>query len=187
MTFTVRARADAIATFRFISVDLMETLAGWVPTTPELEVKVLFGRHLWELAQHADAFGRRTAELRLGPQVSRDPAPSFRASLNDLRASTDTAGRVAAFYDDALSWLEALYRDYLARTDGLLDEPSVRILERALTDLTRLRHEANELRREQPEIGVPRRSSDGKERPVLSLDAVIQFRSEQVGAESSPP
>jgi len=185
MTFTVRARADAIATFRFISVSLMETLARWVPTTPELEVKVLFGRHLWELAQHADAFGRRTAELRLGPQVSRDPAPGFLAFLTTLRATTETAGRIAKFYDGALSRLESLYRDYLTRTDGLLDEPSVRILERALSDLTRLRHEAAEVRRERPEIGTVERSPDGTE-PSPSLDAVVQFRSEQVGAESSP-
>ncbi len=187
MTFTVRARADAIATFRFISVSLMETLARWVPTTPELEAKVLFGRHLWELAQHADAFGRRTAELRLGPHVSRDPAPGFLAFLTTLRSTTETAGRVAEFYDGALPRLESLYRDYLARTDGLLDEPSVRILERALIDLTRLRHEAAEVRRERPEIGTAERSPDGREPSTPSLDAVVQFRSEQVGVESSPP
>ncbi|KPK05001.1 MAG: hypothetical protein AMS20_07585, partial [Gemmatimonas sp. SG8_28] len=61
MTMSVRERADWIATFRFISVNLMETLARWVPNTPEMEVKLLFGRHLWEFAQHADAFGKRTA------------------------------------------------------------------------------------------------------------------------------
>lgn len=183
MTLTVRARADAIATFRFMSVNLMETLARWVPTTPELEVKVLFGRHLWELAQHADAFGRRTAELRLGPHVSRDPVPAVRAGLNALAATTDTHGRLAGCYNGLVPQLESLYRDYLSRTDGLLDEPSVRILERALTDLARLRREADDLRRERPDINT---AGDGA--PALaagSLDRVVQFRPEQSAAEPS--
>jgi hypothetical protein len=42
-----RDRADTIATFRWVSVHLMEMLARWVPSTPELEVKILFGRHIW--------------------------------------------------------------------------------------------------------------------------------------------
>jgi hypothetical protein len=179
MTLTVRARADAIATFRFTSVVLMETLARWVPTTPELEVKVLFGRHLWDFAQHADAFGRRTAELRLGPQVSRDPAPAFRAILSNLAATSDSAGRLAGFYEAMLSQVESLYREYLSRTDGLLDEPSVRILERTLADVARLRREAADVRRERPELS----SASASPAPAAALDAVVQFRPEQVGAE----
>ena len=49
----------AIATFRFVSVQLMETVAAWTPTTPEMEVKVLLGRHIWDFAQQADALGNR--------------------------------------------------------------------------------------------------------------------------------
>jgi hypothetical protein len=177
MTLTVRARADAVATFRFVSVYLMETLARWVPTTPELEVKVLFGRHLWELAQHADAFGRRTAELRLGPHASREPVTAFQQTLKRFAATAETAARVDGFYAGAVPLLEALYRDYLARTDALLDEPSVRVLERALADLARLQREREELRRERPEIalsdpGGPQRLA----RAAQTLDAVVDFR-----------
>ncbi len=179
MTLPVRARADAIATFRYISVYLMETLARWVPTTPELEVKVLFGRHLWELAQHADAFGRRTAELRLGPQVSRDPTPAFQTSLNDLASTSDTGSRLAGFYDGMMSQLESLYRTYLSRTDSLLDEPSVRIIDRALTDFARLRREADDVVRERSEIGARSASPLA----ATALEGVVQFRPESAGAE----
>src|SRR5205823_5337431 len=52
MSLSVQQRAEFVATFRFIQVFLMETIARWVPQTPEMEVKVLFGRHIWELADH---------------------------------------------------------------------------------------------------------------------------------------
>jgi hypothetical protein len=175
MALSVRERADAIATFRFWSVFLMETLARWVPTTPELEVKVLFGRHLWDFAQHADAFGKRTAELRLGLHASRKPAPVFQAVLERLRDSRATTERVEGMYGGLVPSLEALYRDYLARTDTLLDEPSVRILERALMDLGRLRREREDLRKDRPEIDLPRGASPFRIEPA-SIDGVVEFR-----------
>ena len=172
MSLDVRARADAIATFRFISVSFMETLARWVPTTPELEVKVLFGRHLWDFAQHADAFGKRTAELRLGPQVSRAPLPAFRGVLDGAAAVTDTKQRVEGFYGGLMTSLEALYRAYLSETDALLDEPSVRILDHVLADCARLRAERDELARERLELKASR-GGDG--RPPKLAD-VVDFR-----------
>ena len=52
---TVKERGQFVATLRYVHVSLMETLAAWVPTTPEMEVKLLFGEHIWDVAQHADA------------------------------------------------------------------------------------------------------------------------------------
>ena len=59
MNLTVQQRGDNVATFRWIEVRLMETLAAWVPTTPEMEVKLVFGAHIWDTAQHADMLGKR--------------------------------------------------------------------------------------------------------------------------------
>ena len=50
MALILREKAEYLATLRWLEVFLMETLARWVPTTPEMEVKVLFGRHLWDAA-----------------------------------------------------------------------------------------------------------------------------------------
>ena len=58
-----------LATFRYVAVFLMETAARWTPLTPELEVKLLFGRHLWEFAQHADMLGQRTARAARRPAL----------------------------------------------------------------------------------------------------------------------
>ena len=44
MGYSVQEKAECIGTFRWIEVRLMEMLASWVPTTPEMEIKILFGK-----------------------------------------------------------------------------------------------------------------------------------------------
>lgn len=173
MGISVRDRADTVATFRFINVYLMETLAGWVPTTPEMEVKVLFGRHLWDLAQHADAFGKRTGELRLGLHASRQPVSDFMAVLKRVSSAEDTSERVDGFYAAITSVLQRLYGRYLDETDLLMDEPTVRIVERAMADLTRMCREREELRKERPEIAL---ADDGwVQQLTTTADAGAEF------------
>src|SRR5262245_2806833 len=52
---SVKERGHFVATMRSAHVSLMETMAAWVPTTPEMEVKLLLGEHIWDMAQHADS------------------------------------------------------------------------------------------------------------------------------------
>ncbi|MGE0355023.1 MAG: hypothetical protein AB7Q69_17560 [Gemmatimonadales bacterium] len=152
MGLSIRDRADLIATFRYVSVYLMETLARWVPTTPELEVKVVFGRHIWEFAQHADALGKRTAELRAPLHNNRRPVDAYAALLEELDASSATAERVRGLYEAAIPDLERRYTAYLEATNPLLDEPSVRVIDRILRELPRLRSEAAGVLQARPDV-----------------------------------
>lgn len=136
---TIRQKGDRVGTFRFISVYLMETLARWIPTTPELEAKVFFGRQVWDFAQHADWLGRRTGELRSPMQWSLQPADGYLKVLQTMAGATGTMERLTGFHDGLLPDLAERYRDYIARTDPLNDEPTVRILERILFDFERIR------------------------------------------------
>ena len=152
MNLNVKQRGDFVATFRWIEVRLMEMLAAWVPTTPELEAKLVLGAHIWEAAQHADILGRRANELRLPLHDSLEPAPAYVAWLAEVGAVTDTAKRIAGFYDGILHGLDARYRDYVDRVDVLLDAPTVRIVERISTDIARMVRESQELREEVPAV-----------------------------------
>jgi hypothetical protein len=152
MGFTIRQKADRMGGFRFVSVYLMETLASWVPTTPELEAKVLFGRHVWDFAQHADQLGRRTGELRAPLQYSHPPTRGYQRVLETLAGATGTLERVAGFYDGFLPDLERRYRAHLAAIDQIDDEPSVRIIERILFDFPRLQREREAFARERPDL-----------------------------------
>lgn len=152
MDMTVRQRADWVATFRYTSVFMMETLARWVPTTAEMEVKLLFGRHLWEFAQHADAFGKRAAALRVALHTSRAPAAAFQRVLQRFATARSAADRMDALYDGVIPTLSGVYAGYIDETDHLMDEASVRILERAIADFGRMRRDRDALRAERPDI-----------------------------------
>lgn len=148
MTATVQDRCRAIATFRHISVTLMETIARWTPTTPEMEAKVMFGRHIWDFAQHADALGKRTFELRQPEHYTLRPAADYDALLQQASKAEGTSERVAAVYEGLIPGLVGRVKVYLAAADPILDQPSIVILERIVRDLERHRLEAAELQRE---------------------------------------
>jgi hypothetical protein len=128
----------------------METLAAWVPTTPEMEVKLLLGEHIWDTAQHADALGKRTFELRMPLQHSLRPVEAYVDFLVELAVIGPTPQRLAAIYDVLLLALATRYQRYLAQTDALSDAPTVRILERYLTDMARMVEAGRVLRQELP-------------------------------------
>ena len=170
MSFDVRERGRHVATFRFVFVRLMETAAAWTPTTPEMEAKVLFGRHIWDFAQAADALGKRTFELRLPAQHSLAPAEAFAAALGELAALTPTPERLAGLYDHVLPDLERRLRAYLDAVDRLLDGPTVVIVERLLAELSRERSEADTLRRT---LGIPAGSCDALARALAGSGPIV--------------
>jgi hypothetical protein len=154
MGLILREKAEYLATFRWLEVFLMEMLARWVPTTPEMEVKVLMGRHIWDAAQHADALGKRTFELRAPLHYTLTPLAPYLQTMNELASVEDTAGRVQAVYDVILPGLAARYKEYLQNSDSLLDEPSFRVIEGILSAYARMRRESEDVRSELTEILV---------------------------------
>jgi hypothetical protein len=148
VTLTVNDRARAVGMFRFIEVRLMEIAAAWTPTTPEMEVKVMFGRHIFDFAQHADSLGKRTFELRQPAHYTLRPEDDFASKLEALAKRSTSADRIAGMYDDVLPALERRYGDYVAATDPILDEPSLIIIHRILQDLARQRDQAKAVRAE---------------------------------------
>lgn len=167
MNLSVAVRGNLIATFRFVEVGLMEIVAAWTPTTPEMEVKILFGRHIWDFAQHADALGKRTFELRLPLQHSRPPQEGYRRVLDEVASLATTADRLAGLYDVVLPGLDDLYRNYLDTTDAVLDAPSREILDRIRTEEARQRAEAATLRNA---LGIPSGETVGLRQRWAALD-----------------
>lgn len=145
MRFTIKEKADYVGTLRATRVYLMETLAAWIPSVPEMEVKVLFGRHVWDMAQHADQLGKRTYELRAPLHYTLAPADGYQEFLQRAASAQQTCERIYVFYEVLLPSMEPRIHHYLASTDRLQDEPTVRILEGILRDDARLRDESHAL------------------------------------------
>ncbi len=112
-------------------------LGGWIALTPELDAKLLFGRHVWDCAQHADAWGRRLPELRSAAQQS-EPANDGVVALMALVQSAEGPGqtleRVTAIYRVLKPHLATVYERHLAVANPVYEPPTRRILERCLVE-----------------------------------------------------
>jgi hypothetical protein len=180
MGLTITQKADTLGTFRCVLVRLMETLAAWVPTSPEVEVKTLFGRHIWQLAQHADAIGNRTVELRAKLHYDRPPQPHYAAALRLVQEATRSGDRVAGFYQAVLPDLSSRFQEYLRNTDELLDAPTVEIIRRILADFDRMAGDHQQVRAQRPDIAADAAWLDGVTRRLAAAREFV------VGREGAP-
>lgn len=57
--------------YRFVEHELLRALAGWLPATPQMELKLLMGRLIWEDAQHVHQLYQRLREIQT--PAFRDP------------------------------------------------------------------------------------------------------------------
>lgn len=171
MITTVNERGRYISTFRYISVWMMETTARWTPITPQMEAKVVLGRHIWEYAQMADALGKRTFELRLPEQHSIEPVAAYDAVMKEVLKASTTADRIATFYDGFLPGFIARNKEYLSATDAILDEPSIVIIERNVQVMERQQVDAAGLQRELKLSSGAAAAMAAKEKAVASIVA----------------
>ncbi|HXH82533.1 MAG TPA: hypothetical protein VNN07_06340, partial [Candidatus Tectomicrobia bacterium] len=115
----------------------MRILGGWIALTPELDVKLLFGRHVWDCAQHADLWGRRLPELRAPAQTS-EPANAgvvrLLEFLDGLDGRDQSVERVTAVYRVLKPHLATVYERHLDVANPIYEPPTRRILERCVDE-----------------------------------------------------
>jgi hypothetical protein len=134
---SVDASAGRIRQYRWLEERLMRTLAGWIALTPELPVKLLFGRHVWDCAQHADLWGRRLPELRAAAHQGEPPNDGFArlvARIDGLQARHESIERVVAVYRVLKPHLIAAYESDLSGANPIYEPPTRRILVRCLDE-----------------------------------------------------
>src|SRR6476659_9254175 len=79
--FDVEESARRVGIYKWIEMRLFEALGGWVATVPELDVKLVLGRHCYHHAWHAELWHKRLPELR-----EMRPERLIRAPNTDLEA-----------------------------------------------------------------------------------------------------
>lgn len=129
-------------------VRVASVLALWAITTPEAELKTVFGRHLHWAVQAAERLRLRLAELAvdIDPRkiISHAAAEDFRA----CDAALTTADKVRALYDRVLPNMQASMADHARRTGIIADEPTIRILDELVVGVASIRAEAEMAYRE---------------------------------------
>ena len=83
--FTVRENSQRLANYRYLEIQLMEMIAGWCHTTPQIAFKATFGYHVYDHAQAADLLGERLEQLR-SSAVSTVPSSSPLLQVSTGRA-----------------------------------------------------------------------------------------------------
>jgi hypothetical protein len=135
--FSVEASARRIRHYRYAEERMMRALGGWIALTPELPAKLLFGRHVWDCAQHADAWGRRLPELRAPAQQSEPPNAGMVAFMDRLESRErpeETIERITGVYRVLKPHLIATYERHLAAANPVYEPPTLRILERCRSE-----------------------------------------------------
>src|SRR5262245_42866686 len=134
---SVDVSAAQIRRYRWLEERLMRTLGGWIALTPELPVKLLFGRHVWDCAQHADLWGRRLPELRSPAHRGEPPSEAFARlvdAVDGLQARDQSIERVTAVYRVLKPHLVSAYEAHLADANAVYEPPTRRILVRCLDE-----------------------------------------------------
>lgn len=135
--FVVEDSARLVRHYRYAAERMMRTLGGWIALTPELSAKLLMGRHVWDNAQHCDAWGRRLPELRASAQVSEPPNPAFVAFMDALESPErpeQTVERVVGVYRVLKPHLLSAYQAHLDQANAVYEPPTRRILVRCVED-----------------------------------------------------
>ncbi len=129
--------AKTVRHYRYAVERMTRILGGWIALTPELSAKLLMGRHVWDNAQHADAWGKRLPELRAAAQVSEPPNArlvAFMDALEDAETPEQTIERVVGVYLVLKPHLLATYEGHLASANAVYEPPTCRILARCIGD-----------------------------------------------------
>lgn len=139
--FSVDESARLCRNYRYACERMTRIMAGWIALTPELSAKLLLGRHVWDSAQHADAWGRRLPELRAHAQESEPANEAFVAFMDGIEAPDapgETVERLVGVYRVLKPHLLAVYLEHRARANPVYEPPTCRILSRCIDD--ELRH-----------------------------------------------
>jgi hypothetical protein len=109
---------------------LFEVLGGWVPTTPEPEVKLLLRAHSFRHAWHAELW----EDLLPAGTVAPEPDEALAAVLETTAAAKETLERLMGVYRVVLPALVAAYGECREAASPVSDGPLLRALGLMLVD-----------------------------------------------------
>jgi hypothetical protein len=139
--FSVDENVRRLLRFHWVERRLMQILVAHITSEPVWEVKCALALHQWQSAEHVEWLRRRISEMRNPvPRLDRPPeddptAPSLDAFLDQVDACAGAEELLFALYDFTYPALAEAYREHLRRTNPLVDHPTRRVLQFALTEV----------------------------------------------------
>jgi hypothetical protein len=137
--FGVEETARRVGNYKWAEMRLFEALGGWVATVPELDVKLVLGRHTWFHAEHAKRWDERLPELRemKRERLTVPPNPEFEKFMDAVRepeAADLTIEKLVGAYRVLIPRFIGVYTYHLNGTSRITDAPTIRALTFILQD-----------------------------------------------------
>ena len=137
--FTVEESARRVGTYKWLEMRLFEGLGGWVATVPELDVKLVLGRHCYHHAWHAELMDKRLPELReMNTDRLCEPANpemvTFVDALREPEAPEHTIEKLVGIFRVLIPHKIAAYTYHMNATSRITDSPTQRSLGFMLQD-----------------------------------------------------
>ena len=134
--YSVDENVRRLLRFHWVERRLMALLVARIPAEPVWEVKCALALHQWQSAEHVEAIRNRIAEMRSPvPRLDVTPDPALDTFLDELAQSANTAELLIGAYKIAYEALAEAYREHLATTNPLVDQPTCRVLRIALAEI----------------------------------------------------
>jgi len=137
--FSVEDSARRVGNYKWTEMRLFEALGGWVATVPELDVKLVLGRHTYHHAWHAELWHKRLPELReMNPErltlPANDAFVTFMDAVREPEAAELTIEKLVGVYRVLIPRMIGVYTYHLNGTSRITDAPTIRSLSFALQD-----------------------------------------------------
>lgn len=134
---TLEVTARRVGHARWVEQRCFELLGGWVTSTPEPEVKIVFARQSHHHAWHAELFDK---VLPLANGFTADglvtaPSAEWSAFVDDLAALSATGDRLVGAYEVLMPATLAEYEHWLGIADPVRDAPLRRWLGFVIADM----------------------------------------------------
>jgi len=119
--------------YRYVEYELLRILAGWLPATAQMELKLAIGRLLWEDAQHVQHLYQRLREIQT--PAFRDPGDEalkrLMAEAINAPSERDLLGGLCRVIKPALT---RAYRWHIEQTFANPDAPTLYAFKHILLD-----------------------------------------------------
>ncbi len=130
MTLTVEQNLELLGKYRYVEIQMMELMGSWAYTMVDPEIKIGFGRQMYQDAVHADLLGKRIPELKGRSARFHYMAPSneFTQLLEKIWKLEGDLPRMVALYRVIKPALVDAYAQHRKSAELPADEPTEYIL-----------------------------------------------------------
>jgi hypothetical protein len=138
--YSVADNVQRLVRYHWTERRLMASLIAQLPAMPIWEVKCAMALHQWQSAEHVEALRTRICEMRspapnLDVMAEQGTIEGVDRLLDSIATEEDPRKVVTAIYGVVYPAIAGAFRTHNARTNPLVDHPTLRVLRFALSEI----------------------------------------------------